>query len=64
MYTGKLKTLLSEHVEGSDVNSFHLEITVHFDFGPGIKSSEKGNNERVAKINALLSTRKWWWRVT
>lgn len=53
MCTGKLKTLLSKHVEGSDVNSFHMENTMHFCFGPG---SEKGNNKRVAKINALLST--------
>lgn len=60
MCTGKLNTLLSEHVEGSDVNSFHLENTIHFHFGPGIKSSEKGNNERLAKINALPSTRIWW----
>lgn len=63
MCTGKLKTLLSEPLEGSNVNSFHLEKTIYFHFGPGIKNSE-GNNGRVAKINALLSTRKWWWRVT
>lgn len=64
MCTGKLKTLLSEPLEGGSVNSFHLGNTVYFHFGPGIKSSEEGNNGRVAKINALLSTRKWWWRVT
>lgn len=64
MCTGKLKTLLSEHVEGSVVNSFHLENSIHFLFDPGSKSSERGNNERAAKINALLSTKKWCWRLT
>lgn len=60
MCTGKLKTLLSEPLEGSNVNSFHLENTIYFHFGRGIKSSEEGNNGKVAKINAPLSTRKWW----